>query len=297
MKVKKFLSSVFFIGLALVLVGSVGPGLAQGPEPQEPLRPQDAVGTVFTYQGRLTDGGSPANGEYDFQFELYDAASGGAQVGSMVPKENTAVTDGLFTVELDFGSGIFTGDARWLEIGVRPGASAGAYTTLTPRQALTATPYALYALGAPWSGLAGIPPDFADGVDADTLGGLSCSNGQVAKWNNTTSQWQCGNDETSAGGGGWSLTGNAGTNPATNFLGTTDDQALELRVNNARALRLEPNADSPNLIGGYSGNSVTSGVTRATISGGGRSGDPNQVTADSGTVGGGHGNTAGSSAT
>ena len=143
MKVKKFLSSVFFIGLALVLVGSVGPGLAQGPEPQEPLRPQDAVGTVFTYQGRLTDGGSPANGEYDFRFELYDAASGGAQVGSMVPKENTAVTDGLFTVELDFGSGIFTGDARWLEIGVRPGASGGLFTTLMPRQALTPAPYAL----------------------------------------------------------------------------------------------------------------------------------------------------------
>ncbi len=143
MKVKKFLSSVLLIGLALVLVGSMGPGLAQGPGPQGPLSPQDAVGTAFTYQGRLTDDGSPANGEYDFRFELYDAASGGAQVGSMVSKENTAVTDGLFTVELDFGSGIFTGDARWLEIGVRPGASGGLFTTLTPRQALTPAPYAL----------------------------------------------------------------------------------------------------------------------------------------------------------
>ncbi|GEM_PF-1817248 len=125
----------------------------------------------------------------------------------------------------------------------------------------------------------------------------------MAKWNSTASQWECGNDETSAGGGGWSLTGNVGTNPATNFLGTTDNQALELRVNNARALRLEPNADSPNLIGGSSSNSVTSGVVGATIGGGGGPTDvwggpyPNRVTDNYGTVGGGRGNTAGEEAT
>jgi hypothetical protein len=116
---------------------------AQGPGPQGKLSPQDALGTAFTYQGRLTDGGSLANGEYDFQFTLYDAASNGTQVGSMFPKENITVTDGLFTVELDFGNDIFTGDARYLEIGVRPGASGGLFTTLSPRQALTPAPYAL----------------------------------------------------------------------------------------------------------------------------------------------------------
>ena len=297
MKGTRILIRVLALGLMLAL--AVGLIQAQEPGPRGEVSVKVAPGgatasaplsTSFTYQGRLTDGGSPANGTYDFEFKLYDAASSGTPVGSTVTEDDVTVTDGLFTVGLDFGSGIFTGDARYLEIGVRQGASAGAFTTLTPRQALTATPYALYALGAPWSGLAGIPPDFADGVDDDTLGGLSCGNGQVAKWNNTTSQWECGNDETSAGGGGWSLTGNAGANPATNFLGTTDDQALELRVNNARALRLEPNADSPNLIGGYSGNSVTSGVVGATIGGGGQGGDPNQVTADYGTIGGGKDN-------
>ena len=294
MKGRAILISVLALGLMLAL--AVGLTQAQGPGARGEVGVKAApVGTTasaplstsFTYQGRLTDGGGPANGSYDFQFRLYDAASGGAWVGT-IPKDDVTVSDGLFMVELDFGSA-FTGDARWLEIGVRPGASAGAYTTLTPRQALTATPYALYALGAPWSGLAGIPPDFADGVDDDTLGGLSCSNGQVAKWNSTSSQWQCGNDETSAGGG-WSLTGNAGTNPATNFLGTTDNVALELRVNNARALRLEPNVDSPNLIGGYSGNSVTNGVVGATIGGGGQSGAPNRIMADYGTIGGGKDN-------
>jgi hypothetical protein len=71
------------------------------------------------------------------------------------------------------------------------------------------------------------------------------------------------------GGGVWSLTGNAGTTPGTNFLGTTDNQPLELRVNGQRALRLEPNATSPNLIGGFSGNVIKDGAFGVTIAGGG----------------------------
>ena len=93
----------------------------------------------------------------------------------------------------------------------------------------------------------------------------------------------------------WSLTGNSGTDGgATNFLGTSDNQALELHVNGARALRLEPNATSPNLIGGFSGNSVTAGVFGATIGGGGEiSLGVNSVTDIYGTVGGGRNNQAG----
>lgn len=137
MKGKRLLSSVLLVGLLFALAGGTELGLAQGPSPQA------TVGTAFTYQGRLNDGGSPANGEYDLRFMLYNAASSGTQVGSMVAKENTAVTDGLFTVQLDFGSDIFTGEARYLEIGVRPGASGANFTTLSPRQALTPAPYAL----------------------------------------------------------------------------------------------------------------------------------------------------------
>ncbi|MBI1743910.1 hypothetical protein HYR54_12715 [Candidatus Acetothermia bacterium] len=101
------------------------------------------------------------------------------------------------------------------------------------------------------------------------------------------------------GGGGptlaWLLTGNAGTTAGTNFLGTTDNQPLEMRVNNQRALRIEPNATSPNWIGGFSGNSVRAGVAGATIGGGG-SGDVgriNKVLEEFGTVSGGFDNTAG----
>ncbi len=90
----------------------------------------------------------------------------------------------------------------------------------------------------------------------------------------------------------WSLTGNPNTTPGANYLGTTDDVALELRVNGARALRMEPTASTPNLIGGYSGNSVAGGVVGAVIGGGGQASATNGVTADFATVGGGEGNNA-----
>ncbi|RLC62650.1 MAG: hypothetical protein DRI80_05880 [Chloroflexota bacterium] len=140
MKKQRLFSSTLALGLLLALAVSIA--LAQGPGPREELAPQDTVGTAFTYQGRLTDGGSPANGHYDFKFQLYDAASDGNPVGSTVAQEDVAVSEGLFTVQLDFGTDAFTGEARWLEIGVRPG-SGGTYTILSPRQPLTPAPYAL----------------------------------------------------------------------------------------------------------------------------------------------------------
>jgi len=106
------------------------------------------VGTAFTYQGRLTDGGNPANGDYDLQFELYDNNTGPSQVGSTIALDNVSVTDGLFTVQLDFGSAAFAGDARWLQAAVRPGDSSSSYTTLSPLQELTPTAYALWAADA-----------------------------------------------------------------------------------------------------------------------------------------------------
>ncbi len=105
-----------------------------------PLAP---VGTGFTYQGRLEDGGSPANDFYDFQVSLYDDPTAGAQVGLTLVGEDVPVIDGLFSVSLDFGTSAFGGGARWLEIAVRPGSSTGAYTTLAPRQEISPAPYAM----------------------------------------------------------------------------------------------------------------------------------------------------------
>jgi len=104
------------------------------------------MGTVFTYQGRLIDANSAADGLYDLQFKLYDGASDGNELGSTIDVNEIDVIDGYFTVALDFGS-VFDGNDRWLEIGVRAGElrDPNGYTKLSPRQKLTATPYALYA--------------------------------------------------------------------------------------------------------------------------------------------------------
>jgi len=112
-----------------------------------PVGRADPIGTAFTYQGRLIDANQVADGLYDFQFKLFEAATDGNQLGADVNTPDVDVIDGYFTVGLDFGSSVFDGDARWLEIGVRPGdfTDPNVYTVLEPRQEMTPTPYALYA--------------------------------------------------------------------------------------------------------------------------------------------------------
>src|SRR5881392_3577736 len=128
-----------FLGLAcLVLLFSTGAAVAQT--------------STFTYQGRLTENGTPpANALFDLQFKLYDTATvgTGALQGSpnTVTNPSAQVTNGVFTVQLDFGADAFSGGDRFLEINVRhPGDSS--YTTLAPRQQLTSSPYSLRALSA-----------------------------------------------------------------------------------------------------------------------------------------------------
>ena len=123
----------FAIVLALLTLGTFNP----------PLFTACAQDTAFTYQGRLNDGTNPANGEYDFQFYLRDTGSGGNPVGPTNGIGVVGVTNGLFTVTLDFGNQ-FPGDDRWLEIGVRTN-HAASFVTLAPRQKMTPAPYAIFA--------------------------------------------------------------------------------------------------------------------------------------------------------
>jgi hypothetical protein len=102
-----------------------------------------AQGTAFTYQGRLNNGSALASGSYDLQFGLYAAASAGLQQGNLLTNTATAVSNGLFTLTLDFGIH-FSGADRWLELAVRTNGN-GAFTMLVPRQQLTPTPYAIQA--------------------------------------------------------------------------------------------------------------------------------------------------------
>jgi hypothetical protein len=105
--------------------------------------------SVFTYQGKLTDMSAAANGQYDFTFKLFDTVSGGTQIGTDVLRDDVQITNGIFTVNLDFGAAAFTnGAARFLEISVRTGASTGAFQTLTPRQEITSSPFSIKSLNA-----------------------------------------------------------------------------------------------------------------------------------------------------
>jgi hypothetical protein len=238
-----------------------------------------------------------------------------------VTKEDVLVSEGYFTVQLDFGAGVFINEGRWLEAAVRPGGSTGGYTTLSPRQALTPAPYAHYSSSAgsvPWSGLTGVPAGFADGVDNDTQYspgtglnlsvttfsadtaylqrrvGSYCSAGSSIRVINNDGTVTCETDDNSTNF--WGLSGTSGTNPLVHYVGTSDNQGLVLRVNATHAFRLEPTTGTPNIVGGDFNNTVTPGVVGATISGGGTSSYPNHVTDNYGTVGGGIGNQAGDNA-
>jgi trimeric autotransporter adhesin len=279
-----------------------------------------AQGTAFTYQGKLYDGANRATGSYDLSFAVFSDSNGVNQVSGTLTNTATAINNGLFTVALDFGPGIFTGPPLWLQIGAETNGGGGVFTLLTPLQQLTPAPYAIYAANA---GTAAS----ANGVAAGVVTGADIASGQVVKSLNNLQDavtlspganitiTPSGNTLTiaasssiqSGSSNAWSLTGNAGSSPSSgNFLGTTDNNPLELHVNNQRALRLEPDQsgqDVPNVIGGMSGNFV-SGVG-GTVAGGGTAnyenenqfGATNSVIGSYGTVSGGAGNTAGYEAT
>ena len=113
--------------------------------------------TAFTYQGFFKDGANNANGNYDFQFLLFSAASGGSQIDSTNFRLNVPVTDGVFSVLLDFNVAGFTGPDRYLEIRVRPSGTT-TYTTLTPRSFVGSSPYSVQAVNATNASLLGNVP-------------------------------------------------------------------------------------------------------------------------------------------
>jgi hypothetical protein len=246
------------------------------------------LGTAFNYQGRLEQNGLPAsNWVYSFRFALYDAASGGNFLGTNLLA--VPVTNGLFNSTLDYGANAFTGDARWLEIGVSPDrvSISPAYTTLTPRTRLAPTPYALRATTA----------DTATNVasGAVTAAGLAATGtptaGQVLTYNGATLAWQ----SVAGISGAWATNGNAAA--LGSFLGTVNNVPLDVHANNIRVLRLEGNVMAPNVIAGASGNHVASGTEGATIGGGGtqqrlNGAYTNRIGSNAGytTIGGGLGN-------
>ena len=263
-----------------------------------------AQGTAFTYQGILTETNAPAQGVYDFEFRVFDLAVGGTQQGVTVTVDNLAVTNGLFQATLDPGANVFTGPGRWLNIAVRPGASAGNYTSLTPRQPITPAPYAIYAGAA--AVLDGILSSsqligtYSKEVIFDNPANIFIGEfvGDGISLTNLSATNLIGVIPASALNHAWKLGGNADTTAGPNFLGTTDDEPLEIKVNGLRVFRFEPNTEiAPNVIGGASVNYAAPSVVGATIGGGGTLNylglgavESNSVFADFGTIGGGWSN-------
>jgi hypothetical protein len=249
--------------------------------------------TAFTYQGQLSSNGNATGGLYDFRFRLAADPLANNYVGGNVFTNGVPISNGLFMATMDFG-GVFNGSNYWLEVSVRTN-GGGSYTTLSPLQPLTPTPYAIFAAGA--SNVLGIVPG----------GGLSGSYSSAVTFNNAGNSFSGSFTGNGAGisnvnaatlggiapGGFWKTTGNSGTLPGASFVGTTDNQPLEFRVNGQRALRLESNSpDAPNFVAGYSNNVVGPGITSATIGGGGHAGATNRISGVGfgGTVAGGNNN-------
>jgi hypothetical protein len=106
-----------------------------------------AQGTAFTYQGQLQNNGSPAGGNYNLTFSLFNTNASGVAIAGPVTNNDVIVSNGLFTVLIDFGSDVFIGETNWLEIAVETN-GFGSFTTLAPRQQLTPVPYAIDAESA-----------------------------------------------------------------------------------------------------------------------------------------------------
>lgn len=268
------------------------------------------LSSAFSYNGRLEENGALASGQYDVVAALFDAGMGGVQIGNAATNISVVVSNGLLMTTFDFGPAVFDGSARWLELSVRTNGGP-AFTVLTPRQAVLAAPYAIHASIAATA----MTANTAANVASNAVSGVAIQDkavtaekiapGQVVRTLNGLTDdvtLQAGANVTlstnqnvlTIGSSSWGLAGNTGTTAGTHFVGTTDHQPFEIKVNNLRALRIEPgtNGQFVNIIAGSPANSVNGGVTGVTIAGGGANPGPgiewpNQVNAFYATIGGG----------
>lgn len=275
----------------------------------------------FLYQGRLTSGGTAADGPHEFTFSLFDKSEGGIQVGATVTNMAVAVNGGLFTTEVDFGARLFDGSEMWLEIAVRTNAPAP-FEIMLPRQPLLPVPEAAHAYRADQAGEAtqAGTASLAWSVVSNSITTAAIQAGAITSdklTNNavTSAKIQAGAVTAGKVATGaivaanvqsatfsqtfWKADGNDNTSPGQHFLGTTDRAPLELRVNNRGAWRCEPVEglynQSVNLVGGWMNNAVASDAVGSVVAGGGymdRDGYSysNWIGADLSSIGGGANN-------
>ncbi len=228
-----------------------------------------AQGTAFTYQGQLQNNGSPASGTYDLTFSLFTNSTSGTAVAGPVTNSAIAVTNGLFTATVDFGGGPWNGQTNWLQISVESN-GVSPFTVLTPRQQLTPVPYAIYAENVSAAGISGtIPPASLSGAYANAVAlnnagnsfsgsysgnGAGVTNVNAAALNglNATNFWQLGGNNVATG----------------QFLGSTNNQPLEIRVGGVRAGWISPSNGLPNIVLGPTQNGISNTTAASSILGG-----------------------------
>jgi len=233
--------------IALVFCGLALPIVANG---------QTAA---FTYQGKLMDSATPANGFYDFTMVLWDAQTDGTAIGSPVIRLNTPVVDGIFTVQLDFGVAAFNGSPRYLEIRVKPsGNPAILPTLLSPRQLVTSTPYAIKSLGAVTADSLSI-----NCVNCITSSQIQSVQGSQVTGNIAGSQITGAIPVSSVPAGSTSYIQNGTTQQASsdfNISGTGKADKIDVTTQYSIAgARILSNAGTNNLFAGVSAGAVTTG--------------------------------------
>jgi hypothetical protein len=257
----------------------------------------------FTYQGKLVASGTAANTPYDFEFRLCVSETDCAAPLETKQRLEVGVSNGVFTVKLDFDAAHFSGPDRWLEILVRP-AGSGAFATLSPRQRVTSSPYSIKSLNS--TQLGGVDANqyviTTDPRMTDARDPLPNSPNYIRN----SVELQNGNFNVSGDGRvGRNLTVDTNT---LHVDGTTDRVGIGVPSPGAKlhvagnvnfvGIRTEQTSNTPNIVGGHTVNTVTAGVVGATIAGGGTIDEfddayPNRVTDQFGTVAGGMWNQAG----
>ncbi len=217
-------------------------------------------------QGTLLDPeGNPAEGEFDYQLTFFDQTAGGVLLQSSSGSV-TVTEEGIFQIVYTPGVSLLFADQVWYELAIDTENNGIGGEDLFPgRTQLHSVPFTLRALFADNAAFLNERPA-TDYVLQEELTNVSSM--------------------------AWSLGGNPLAATAGAFLGTTVESSVEIRVNNERALLIQPTLDGPNLIAGASVNSVTQGVVGGTISGGGTSTLPNRALDNFATVGGGASNSA-----
>jgi hypothetical protein len=270
--------------------------------PEGDVEPRAALGQAFTYQGQLRNAGVPVNGDIHLRFSLWDDSAAGTQLGSTLVVSPVAATDGLFTVNLDFGMNLLNGDARWLLIEVCDDGTCASTTPLTPRQHLSPVPHAL-ALPGLFTQQNATSPNVIGGradnaVTADAVGATIGGGGAGGSNNNRATE----NYATVGGGRNNQAGNNNGILTDANYstVGGGDANSAANSYATVAGGRSNSITQAHATIGGGRSNQVS--AQYGTIAGGGPSdtadvnGTRNRVTDQYGSIGGGGNNQAGDSA-